>query len=135
MKITRSSLTKLPPPGNARRTYWDDELPGFGITQHSSGKIAFVAKFRVAGKQVMKTLGSYPALTPEQAKTLFGQFKAHAALGQDLSEKIRQERRAGTTMNDLCDAYEVRYLPLKRAQSAYPGKFSAGWREWYRALI
>jgi len=119
MKITRSAIANLPQPGNQRRTFWDETLPGFGITQQVSGKIAYVAKFRIGQRQIMKTLGSYPTLSPEDARKVFAQFKANAAIGIDLAEKIREENRRDDTMSDLCDIYKIHHLPRKRERSAY----------------
>ena len=123
VKITTSSLKNLAPPGNQRRTFWDDDIPGFGITQHPGGKISYVAKYRIGSganaKQTMKTLGRYPTLTPEQARKQFTEFRANASLGVDLAQTIRAEKKKAATVNDLCDTYVAGHMTRKRPSSQY----------------
>ena len=117
MRITRSALGKLELVGGKRRTWWDDEQKGFGVTKHVGGDVSFVVKMRIGERQIMKTLGKWPALTPEDARRAAAKYRAKAAEGIDLAAEIRTENRRGLTMNALFDIYEKGHLLRKRPRS------------------
>src|ERR1051325_7153583 len=60
MKLTQLGVERLrAPTGGQAVTYWDLNLPGFGLRVSPRGRKTWVAMYRVAGgKEVMETIGT-----------------------------------------------------------------------------
>lgn len=56
-KITRAEIDKLQAPSAGLAYLWDSSLPGFGVRVTSAGVKSFVLRYRIAGRQRIKTLG------------------------------------------------------------------------------
>jgi len=67
-KLTKLYAEKLAQPAAGQQLIWDTELPGFGLRIGARTK-AFVAEAKVARKTVKVTVGTYPRMTPELART------------------------------------------------------------------
>lgn len=129
MKLTRSALNALPPPGNQRRFFRDDIVAGLAAVQHPTGAISFELRVRIGGrdgKQITRKLGDHPSMTPEQARTLAQQVKAHATLGVDViaenHAKIAEEKAAKAAVVTMAMAvaeFQRRVWPRKKAGSIY----------------
>jgi integrase len=94
---------------NARCVLWDTEVPGFGCRIFPSGKKAFILSYRAAGRSRLLTIGSFGALTLDQARTA-----ARAELAKVETEGAdpladRERERQGETVKDLCEAYMERH--------------------------
>jgi len=64
-EANRKNLTQLaaerlrPPTGGEAVTYWDKNLPGFGLRVSPKGRKTFIAQYRVkGGKEVLETIGT-----------------------------------------------------------------------------
>ena len=66
---------------------WDDSLHGFGVKQAPSGRLTFVVQYRLRGQRQDRqvTLGSFPAIMPDQARRAAENYLAAAGLGRDLA--------------------------------------------------
>jgi len=66
---------------------WDDSLHGFGVKQAPSGRLTFVVQYRLRGQRQDRrvTLGSFPAIMPDQARQEAASYLAAAGLGRDLA--------------------------------------------------
>ena len=54
MRLTKATIAGLDvPEGKAEITYYDKDLPGFGLRARSSGKRSWVAVYRI-GKKVRR---------------------------------------------------------------------------------
>ncbi|MDI3308355.1 MAG: integrase family protein [Acetobacteraceae bacterium] len=97
---------------------WDDELPGFGARVTAGGHLAFVLKYRVKGppEQRFLTLGDYPAVHPDAARTEARQIKQAAALGRDLVAERRDEQAAAARARAEA---ERRAIPLASLLDAW----------------
>ncbi|HEX2988908.1 MAG TPA: site-specific integrase [Chloroflexota bacterium] len=93
-------------------TLWDDNPPAFGVRIRPGGSRTFILKYRVDGRQRKLTLGSYGALTVEQARKLAKTALASAAAGTDPAQAKLEARRA-PTMKDLCDRFESEYIAVR----------------------
>ncbi len=69
LKLSQRSVDAIDPTGK-QFTVWDADLKGFGVRVNVSGSKAFVAYYRVNGRQRLVTLGRYGKLKVEQARRL-----------------------------------------------------------------
>jgi integrase len=65
MRLTDLSIRSLKPPPTGRKTYFDDQIGGFGIRVSQRSK-SFVVVYGQSRK--LKTLGKYPALSLKDAR-------------------------------------------------------------------
>ncbi len=97
-----------------RFTAWDEALRGFGVRVAPSGRKVFILSYRANGRKRLLTLGTYGAITLDQARDL-----AKARLGEVVrgSDPVEQRRKArqGETIHDLCTAYVERHAMRKRS--------------------
>lgn len=92
-------------PGEKERTFWDDDLKGFGLRVRDTGAKVFVVQYRNEfGRQKKLTLGRFGKITPHKAREL-----AQDAVGAVLSGKDpqteKQRKRKAATVAELCDQY------------------------------
>ncbi len=96
---------------------WDDALPGFGLRLYPSGKKSFAVAYRVKGRKRIMILGSYGALTLNQARDRAKRVLADALDGTDTAE-ARHAVFAASTVADLADRYLREHaIPKKKPSS------------------
>jgi integrase len=107
VRLTKRAIDAAQP-GAEEFKLWDTELAGFGMRVRPSGVRTFVVKYRVGGgrrgTQRLFTVGRYPPLTPDQARSRAEEILAQVALGQD-PQRDRFEGRKVLTVAELCDLY------------------------------
>ena len=93
------------------RTVWDSELVGFGVRVRASGRKAYVVQHRLgkgrAARQRKFTLGTFPELTPDQARADARQLIArlHREPEAFETESKRADVTKTTTVRDLADRW------------------------------
>src|SRR5688500_1063744 len=95
-RITKRMVDSLEPDG-ADYVAWDDQLTGFGVRVRASGRRVFVLKYREPNEAQTRrmTLGSFPAITPDEARRLATVALGRLARGerlQDADAKARSQR-------------------------------------------
>ena len=105
-KLTKRVVESLESDGSKHGTlYWDSELKGFGIRVFSTGLKTFVIKFRTrSGRQRWLKIGTFGAMTAEQARDRAMVELAKVISGQDPADD-RDQLRAAVTVAQLCDHY------------------------------
>jgi integrase len=75
---------------------------------YPSGRKAFVLSFRATGRKRLMTIGTYGAITLDQARTLAQKHLAKLAEGDD---PLKEKRRAahGKNIKDLCQTFIERH--------------------------
>ena len=119
MRITKSAVDKLEAPSkdssstNNQKRFYDETLKGFGIRITSGGSKAFFIEKRMGNKLRRMTIGQYPALTVEQARSEAQKLLGKIATGIDpLSEK-QESRVKGVTLEQVFEDYLVARKTLK----------------------
>jgi hypothetical protein len=75
-KVTLSSIGKL------QGWCWDSALTGFGVRKQTNGTFYYV-RYRMNGKQTVRSIGRHGHLTPETARQRARQLLGTVALGTD----------------------------------------------------
>ena len=66
-KITKRTVDALV--GQEReRVVWDDDLKGFGVRVHPTGRKVYIVKTRYRGRVIKMTIGPHGAVTPSYAR-------------------------------------------------------------------
>lgn len=113
-KLTYRSLTKrvvsaLEAPcevgGKPQQTWtYDAKTPRLAICVWSSGSKVWYWVGRHAGRMIRMKIGTYPEVTPEQARKLAARVSADVSAGTDPRAE-RQQARGKLTLRELFDAY------------------------------
>ena len=133
MRITKSEVEKLKPSSDKPYFEFDNELKGFGV--RVSGRVkTFVLQGRVKANgqttKVRRKLGTYPAMSVEQArneaKILLGLF----AQGIDPLAKEREKEVKAITLREVFEPYKkARRLRPKTVQ-VYEGALRRCFSDW-----
>lgn len=106
-RLTKRLLDNIKP-AEADTFIWDSELSGFGVRVWPSGRLTFIAKYRVGGGRVgptrRLTIGTYGALTVDEARALARKALGAVAHGEDPAG-AKQAKRREMTVEQLSDLY------------------------------
>ena len=83
---------------------WDSELRGFGARVSPKGRKSFFVQYRQHGRTRRMALGTYGALTTDEARLQAKKVLGSVAQGDDPSAERRVERKA-PTVADLCERF------------------------------
>ncbi len=102
INVAQASL----PAGKADFTFFDDDVPGFGLRVRAGGSRAWVFQYRVGSKQRRITFGTVTAMTAQEARERAGQLHAQVKLGQDpFGQKVESQAQASETFEKLLRPY------------------------------
>jgi integrase len=106
------------PEGLADKTYFDDELPGFGVRIRASGAHRWVVMYDAPGGVTRRmTLGTVDSLPLAKARTAARDILAAARLGQDpAATKVKARDEARTRAAETIGVILPRYLKLKELE-------------------
>jgi integrase len=109
VKLTTTAIKALTlPPGVADRTFWDDEIGGFGLRLRAGGSARWIVQYDMAGKTRRVTLGTTALLDVGAARTKAKDLLAHVRLGGDPAAEKRSNRaRAAETFVAILPRYLV----------------------------
>ncbi len=81
-KITKRTVDALV--GQEReRVVWDDDLKGFGVRVHPSGRKVYLVKTRYRGRVIKMTIGPHGAVTPSYARVRAAEIITDARAGKN----------------------------------------------------
>lgn len=115
MRLTKSTVERVPPPAAGQAFYRDDLLPGFALRVTAGGVRSFVVEKRVGGKVRRQTLGRFGVLTVEQARRAAQRFLGQVATGRDPIAERREATARGVTLGEVFKAYLATRRGLKPA--------------------
>ena len=114
LKFTKRTLLALPTPAEKRTFHYDTATPGLALQITPKGARTFYLCRRVNGRFQRLRLGTFPAVTVEQARRLALEALGEIADGKDPHQQ-RLAARAEWTLQDLFDDYLARHAkPHKR---------------------
>lgn len=99
VKITKRSVEAAARSGK-EYFLWDDELRGFGLRVHPSGRKIYLAQFRAGGRIRRVNIGPHGPITPDQARTEAMKHLADVRLGSDPGAQ-HDRLRAAATMKEF----------------------------------
>jgi integrase len=110
INFTRAAIDSLPLPEQGKRAeYWDTKTAGLQVRVTSSGVRTFYVRRRIKGGPPERVkLGTYPAMTPDQARTRANDINADIAKGLNPAE-VKRGRKAELTFAQLFADYLERH--------------------------
>ncbi|MEM9257940.1 MAG: integrase arm-type DNA-binding domain-containing protein [Pseudomonadota bacterium] len=110
MKLTKAAVSKLRiPEGRSELLVFDDDMAGFGLRLRAGGSATWLIQYRIGKQQRRMTIGKYPAMAPEPARTAAAELLAKVRLGEDPQGAKLEARHAvpvkRLTVGDICDMY------------------------------
>ena len=123
-RITKRAVDALAP-AERDRIVWDDDIKGFGVRVHPTGRKVYIVKYRHEGRSVKVTIGPHGPVTPAAARARAAEIVTLAKTGRDVSGKTLGQR-SGATVADLCERFMKEYAP---------GHLKANTARLYRKII
>ena len=105
-KITKRTVDALKP-HERERVVWDDDLKGFGVRVHPSGRKVFIVKTRYGGQVIKMTIGPHGAVSPSYARVRAAEIITDARAGKNPAGR----RSNAPTMRDLGKRFLKEYVP------------------------
>ena len=108
-KITKRTVDTVSPQ-ERERVVWDDDLKGFGVRVHPTGRKVYIVKTRYRGRPVKVTIGPHGVVTPAEARTRAAEIMSDARAGKDPAGWNKSDARA-PTMRELGKRFLEEYVP------------------------
>ena len=105
-KITKRTVDALKP-HERERVVWDDDLKGFGVRVHPSGRKVFIVKTRFGGRIIKMTIGPCTAVSATYARVRAAEIITDARAGKNPAGR----RSKAPTMRDLGKRFLKDYVP------------------------
>jgi integrase len=122
-KLTKRLVNAQGAKKDRDRVLWDTELKRFGLRVRTSGMRTFIVQYRFQGRTRVMTLGRYPDLSVDAART-----KAHrmiGAVGNDRDPAAERDKQRGApTVRELAERWLEQHVRPKLKAS------TAGMSEW-----
>ena len=110
-RITKKAVDAL---GARPREYmlWDDDIKGFGVRVHPSGRKVYLVKYRHRGRVVKRTIGPHGAVSPAAARGRAAEIVTAAKTGRDLMGRVLPlQADTAATVHDLAMRFLEEYVP------------------------
>jgi hypothetical protein len=116
VKLTKRLVDSIISPENGQVFLRDISLVGFAV-RVTHGSKSFVLERRIHGRPRRITLGHYPPMTIEQARSKAETLIGEIANGRDPAQE-RIDKQGEITFGNLEEMYRKRHLPRKRSAHA-----------------
>ena len=104
-RITKRTVDALKP-HERERVVWDDDLKGFGVRVHPSGRKVFIVKTRFGGRSIKMTIGPCTAVSAANARVRAAEIITDARAGKNPAGR----RSKAPTMRDLGKRFLKEYV-------------------------
>ena len=108
-KISKRAVDALLP-AERERVVWDEDIKGFGVRVHPTGRKVYIVKYRHEGRSVKVTIGPHGPITPAAARAKAAEIVTLAKTGRDLAGKTLHARGCAT-MSALARRFMDEYAP------------------------
>ena len=108
-RITKRTVDALGP-AERERIVWDDDITGFGVRVHPTGRKVYIVKYRHEGRSVKVTIGPHGPVTPAAARAKAAEIVTLAKTGRDVAGRTPRAR-GSATMADLARRFMDEYTP------------------------
>jgi integrase len=110
LKLTSAVAKSLTlPPGQRDKTFFDSEVPAFGVRVRAGGSRNWVCQYKIAGKNRRLVLGAVTALDAGKARGMAKDALAAVRLGKDpVGGRADAHVRAGETFGALLPRFLAR---------------------------
>ena len=108
-RITKRMVDALTP-SERERVVWDEDIKGFGVRVHPTGRKVYIVKYRHEGRAIKATIGPHGPITPAAARARAAEIVTLARTGRDLDGKTPR-KAAGATVADLARRFMDEYAP------------------------
>ncbi|MEO7859215.1 MAG: site-specific integrase [Nitrospirales bacterium] len=113
-KLTKRLIDSVPQPASGQAFYRDTELQGFAL-RVTPGSKSFTYERRINGRSRRMTIGPYPGMTVEEARTEAAKKVGAIAQGHDPASE-RQARYQEPTFKDLEQLYLAEHAIRKKSK-------------------
>jgi len=129
--FTKAKIDALPLPDKDRETYLDKTVQELQLRITSKGAKSFVVMRRVNNKVVRTTLGRYPAMTIDQARTEARKQLGLMVTGIDPNKAKKAERVKSVTLGQcLTDYLSIRASLADSTKKGYQGIINNHLSDW-----
>ena len=91
---------------------WDDDIKGFGVRVHPSGRKVYVVKYGHHGRVVKKTIGPHGTISPAAARARAAEIVTAAKTGRDMMGRVLPlQTDEAATIHDLARRFLEEYVP------------------------
>lgn len=131
LHFSKPIISSLSIPATGFVTYRDTKEKGLSLYVTSKGAKTFFVRKRIGGKDERLKIGSFPAITVEQARRTAQQFKGLVASGRDPISDKRANLKNNQTFGELYEEYMTRYSRKHKKSWKYDerevNKFLSHW--------
>jgi len=115
---------------------WDNDVKGFGVRVHPSGRKVYVVKYRHHGRVVKKTIGPHGAIPPAAARARAAEIITTAKTGKDPTGRdLREKAPEGRDPREAATAPAVRELARRFLEEYVPVRCKPNTANSYRSSI
>lgn len=127
-----AAFENLPLPAAGKRfVYYDEEVQGLQLRVSAAGVKTFSVVRKIAGRGVRVTLGSYPAMTIDQARRRARMHIGEMVEGINPNARKRAHRARGATLKQALEDYLAARSALKeRTREDYRAVFRRSFASW-----
>ncbi len=123
-RITKRTVDALVP-AERERIVWDDDIKGFGVRVHPTGRKVYIVKYRHEGRSVKVTIGPHGPIAPAAARARAAEIVTLAKTGRDIMGKTPRPQESATVA-DLARRFLEEYAP---------GHLKPGTARLYRKIV